>query len=444
MKSLFYINNIVPKRIIFNNSAVGSVYYNNNLIWSKELDDSLGLKFISTGSFDITAPSSSSSGYGIIWDGVMEYSQDYGDTWSTWDGNTITAGSVDGQYVLCFRGTNNTKVAEKSNTIDSSLTYRKGLEVNTSTDIRCVGNIEVLLDYQSVLDGNHPTMAENCFNSLFKNWNYLIEAPRLPATTLAPGCYNHMFYKTTKLQQPPELPATNLDASCYEGMFRECGITEAPVLPALTMYERSYRTMFLGCTKLTTAPILPATALNKDCYTLMFSDCTNLTEAPVLPATQMAESCYYGMFSGCTKLTTAPALPSTKLAQSCYYDMFSGCTNLKIASALPATTLAVSCYSYMFNGCKYLSTIPALPATKLPSMCYYGMFDDAANYTLAKWGGLQISETQTTECPNEYRLPSSGTITSYVSSSGRESLAYMFNTITPTINTTYYTNATVV
>ena len=149
------------------------------------------------------------------------------------------------------------------------------------TDIKCIGNIEYLLDYATVESGNHPIMSNNC--------------------------YKKMFSRCTGLTQAPELPATTLTSYCYENMFA-------------------------GCTGLTQAPELPATTLASYCYVNMFTGCTSLINAPALPATTLAEDCYYGMFSGCTSLTQAPALPATTLAEGCYYGMFSGCAGLKLSS----------------------------------------------------------------------------------------------------------------
>ena len=91
--------------------------------------------------------------------------------------------------------------------------------------------------------------------------------------------------------------------------------------------------MFNGCTSLTTAPALPATVMANNCYLNMFQNCTSLTTAPALPATTLASGCYNGMFYNCANLTTAPALPATTLASSCYGYMFSGCTSLQVYSS---------------------------------------------------------------------------------------------------------------
>ena len=82
------------------------------------------------------------------WDGILEYSTDTL-TWTTWTGAEISS-SNDGKLYL--RGTGNTKITEESNG-DSSFVLKYGKR------IQCIGNIETLLDYATVLTGNHPAMA---------------------------------------------------------------------------------------------------------------------------------------------------------------------------------------------------------------------------------------------------------------------------------------------
>ena len=43
--------------------------------------------------------------------------------------------------------------------------------------------------------------------------------------------------------------------------------------------------------------------------------------------------CYYNMFYNCKSLTTAPVLPATTLARYCYSYMFNGCTSLQVYSS---------------------------------------------------------------------------------------------------------------
>ena len=206
------------------------------------------------------------------WDGTLEFFA-YDKTWTTWDGTTIlSAVADDGEYFLYLRGTENTKITGNSSNKNWII---------TGTDIKCIGNIENLLDYATVASGKHPTMAQYCYYHMFSGCTALTHAPALPATTLTNNCYYYMFY---------------------------------------------------DCTSLTHAPALPATTLTNNCYSGMFSGCTALTHAPALPATTLNQYCYSGMFSGCTALTHAPALPATKLVTRCYQCMFQGCTSLKLSS----------------------------------------------------------------------------------------------------------------
>ena len=232
------------------------------------------------------------------WDGILEYFAS-DKTWTVWDGTTILSGhNNDGEYVLYLRGTGNTKITGMGTNINWII---------TGTDIKCIGNIENLLDYATVASGKHPTMAKFCYSQMFYGCASLTQAPALPATTLANYCYSQMFSGCTSLTQAPELPATTLAKSCYFSMFS-------------------------NCTALTQAPTLPATTLEANCYNNMFYGCTSLTQAPALPATTLTEGCYGGMFYGCTALTQAPALPATTLENACYRSMFQGCTSLKLSS----------------------------------------------------------------------------------------------------------------
>ena len=232
------------------------------------------------------------------WDGILEYFSS-NRTWTTWDGTTtLSAVADDGEYVLYLRGTGNTVITGNNEN------YRWIL---TGSDIKCIGNIENLLDYATVESGAHPTMADYCYRSMFQGCTSLTQAPALSATTLAAYCYNGMFSGCTSLTQAPTLPATTLPYYCYKGMF-------------------------YGCTALTQAPALPAMTLMEGCYQEMFSNCTSLTQAPALPAITLAQFCYFCMFEGCTSLTQVPALPATELYSGCYERMFKGCTSIKLSS----------------------------------------------------------------------------------------------------------------
>lgn len=172
------------------------------------------------------------------WNGTIEVSTDHM-TWSTWLGGRINAVARDGIYYLYFRGTGNSVLANGvSWTINGS-------------SVSAYGNIEYLLDYMTVVNGNHPSMDSSC-------------------------CYD-MFEDCAALVSAPELPTVILTSDCYHSMFRNCvSLISAPMLPATVLATFCYTEMFYGCTSLTTAPVLPATTLADYCYDSMFSGCSSL------------------------------------------------------------------------------------------------------------------------------------------------------------------------
>ena len=151
----------------------------------------------------------------------------------------------------------------------------------------------------------------------------------------------------------------------------------------------------------------PTSITGTNCFMNLFLDCTNLTQAPDLPATTLSYGCYDGMFIRCANLTTVPPmLPATTLTPYCYSGMFSECIRLTKAPELAATILADNCCESMFYGCT----------------------------------SLKISETQSTEYPTSWRIPSFGTISSTASEWNIHMLFGTGGTFTdnPSINTTYY------
>lgn len=361
------------------------------------------------------------------WDGTLEYSTD-AQNWAVWDGTT-TLSSVGGY--LYMRGTGNTIITGTVMLEPGHPQWRSVNFVMTGSNVSCSGNIEYLLDYATVENGEHPAMGFGCFGEMFEDCRALISAPELPATSLTEWCYWSMFLGTA-ITTPPELPATTLAEGCYFYMFGWSSITAAPELPAMTLAEYCYSGMFYDCYSLTTAPELPATTLAEYCYYHMFEECTALTTAPELPAMVMERYCYGSMFSTCTSLTTPPALPATTLAELCYDCMFAFNPALLVPPELPATTLEYRCYGEMFNGCTSLSALPKLPATALTDYCYSAMFRGCSSIKLSTTGGGEYLY--------EYRIPTSGAGTEALLSI-RDMFEWTGGTFTgtPAINTTYYT-----
>ena len=163
------------------------------------------------------------------WDGKLYYSTDT-KTWVEWTGTEVNATEKGGIYALYFRGTGNVLIAKASTS----------KWILSGSNISCTGNIESLLDYETVAAGQHPTMANYCYSSMFYGCTSLTTAPSLPATTLANYCYSSMFYGCTSLTTAPSLPATTLANRCYLSMFYGCTKIKVAVSKS-SEYDKEYR-----------------------------------------------------------------------------------------------------------------------------------------------------------------------------------------------------------
>lgn len=300
-------------------------------------------------------------------------------------GRSVTINSTDtacGRILL--KGKNNNYVSnEISSIFELSLT-------GSGNNVVCRGNMEILLDADTVEAGAHPPLIDDEIN----------------------GGFYRAFRNNTRLRSAPALLSPELRYSCYNAMFE-------------------------GCTALIKPPALPATTLASNCYYSMFEGCTSLIKAPVLSATTLDDSCYRSMFEGCTSLIKAPELSATVLGWSCYEAMFKGCSSLLVPPALPSTNMRMSCYNQMFYNCPSLTALPALPATAFMSECYQEMFASSTS------ANALISTTKTSAKSVSWRLPY-GSGTGNASYSPQQDMFKNRGTIeTPSLNTTYYTSAVV-
>lgn len=176
------------------------------------------------------------------WNGTLYYSTN-AVKWIEWDGTVaISSAEHEGEHRIYMRGSGNKVI-----TGSSLSTYCWVLE---GTNIRCVGNIEYLLDYSTVVSGGHPTMGNYCFSRLFYGCTNLIQAPLLPATKLSTYCYYYMFYNTG-LTEPVELPATKLVTYCYYRMFSNCAGIQLST-ERTDYYSKKYRVPSSGVVASTT------------------------------------------------------------------------------------------------------------------------------------------------------------------------------------------------
>ena len=270
----------------------------------------------------------------------ISYSRDNGTSWTEITSNTGSSApsiSVNAGDTIMFKGTNNT-YGISNNNYSCFSGSTAGFEVE--------GNIMSLI-YGDEFKNKTSFLSGSNYNfcNFFRNCTGLTSAENLilPATTLAQSCYQNMFRNCNSLVTVPALSATTLAVGCYAGMFQGCkSLTTAPELTVTTLAESCYANMFGGCTSLTTSPVLPATTLAIDCYDYMFNGCRSLTTAPELPATTLVESCYYGMFYECSSLNYIKCLATDISASECTEDWVEGVastgTFVKAASMTSWTT----------------------------------------------------------------------------------------------------------
>ena len=179
------------------------------------------------------------------WDGIVEYSTNALD-WSTWEGDAPLQ-SVNGKLYL--RGIGNTQMScdEFPRSVNNQIafcTYQWSIE---GEEVSCTGNLENLLDYTVVANGEHPELAEFGFTWLFYECQALVTAPDFLGECAPDYAFREMFRGCTNLRTPPKLAATTLGACCYTYMFVESGIDKLPELPGIVLGQLCYEHMFEGC-----------------------------------------------------------------------------------------------------------------------------------------------------------------------------------------------------
>lgn len=379
----------------FDNESFSKGFATGYLL-GRELKKPLGLHFFSKKaefSISLTHPEYK------YWEGKIEYSYNQ-IKWIEWN-HTDTIFSK--KKHLYMRGVGNEHISGYS----SSSIIRDNSWIINGTDVFCEGNIEDILDYETVKNGEHPQMKTYCFCRLFRNCTCLKSSPRLPSLHCPTACYKGMFAGCINLLSAPELPSTSIGPDCYAEMFLDCTslVSAPPELPAEKLYDNCYYSMFANCINLVNiSTVLPAKVAAAECYERMFLNtaiieppsilledlplwyskscceamfyrCKNLKEAPELLATNTSDRCYMQMFSGCTSLVSAPSeLPAQNLSKNCYHGMFAGCSSLIETPKIKAINLAERCCESMFSNCSSLTLVDDLIATSMAPYCYADMF----------------------------------------------------------------------
>lgn len=230
------------------------------------------------------------------WNGSLYYSFDH-NNWQELQNAIIYESGLNGAwYVIYVRGESNGKLSDGGNGSRWTL---------SGNGIKCVGNLNNLLDYSQTI------------------------------TSVIANAFAYVFYNCASVDFDVSLPALQVGNNAYLSLFSGCSsMVKAPDLPATTLGTGCYRDMFYECSALTDIPdILPATTLVASCYDRMFGNCVLLKKCLKLPATTLANSCYVSMFRGCSMLEQIPELPAITLKTYCYTSMFQECGRIKLSEA---------------------------------------------------------------------------------------------------------------
>lgn len=107
------------------------------------------------------------------------------------------------------------------------------------------------LTYMPNLPGT--ALANNCYEGMFYQCTSLLSITDLPAKVMYKECYKYMFrycYGLTDIYRYA-LGATTLADNCFNSMFRNCiNLKNTPDLNAISLVNGCYSNMFDGCTSL--------------------------------------------------------------------------------------------------------------------------------------------------------------------------------------------------
>ena len=154
------------------------------------------------------------------WDGTLYVNTndpDEPDDWMVWDGTTaISSQSLLNKDIIYVRGSGNTIISGNKN-------YHWVITPNNNIDlISMYGNIENLLDYQMVTNGQHPPMADHCFEQLFRENTFIRTSLALRGTVSTQYCYAGLYRSCPNIETISALPIIELERFAYSSMYNGC------------------------------------------------------------------------------------------------------------------------------------------------------------------------------------------------------------------------------
>lgn len=331
---------------------------------------------------------------------------------------------------------NATQKARPVSVSGSILSLYYGASYNNYIDIPEESAFKYLLSGSDITDASNLILGFNlkpyCYQSMFENCYYLLNAPNLPSKKLRMYCYDHMFAECQSLKYPADIGAEEITEevddngfnSCCSHMFYECYDMKMQSdynLKIQKLAPYCYDHMFFECRNIKNLPIMRGRELSEYCYQNMFSGCAGLggdIEWPYYSSgTVLAEGCCVGMFDGCYNLVTINFPFLSLLAKPhCFDSAFAGCSSFEhftnsidntllniqyegetILSFPPpfiVNSVAEGSHQNMFNGCSALKVSPVsfYGLNKLAPNCFNSMF---CSCTSLKYGPFLPTEDLT-------------------------------------------------
>jgi len=131
---------------------------------------------------------------GKKWDGKLFYSTDK-ENWNEWDGGKITSQN----NAVYLRGEENTTVTYRA-------TDRTTTSLHTDKTVDFSGNIENLLDWKKVADGEHPKVSDFGLVNVFYYQLLGNVELEMPTVEISTGMYNDIFNASTNPTGTVHLP----------------------------------------------------------------------------------------------------------------------------------------------------------------------------------------------------------------------------------------------
>ena len=234
MSVIININGPVNSLVVNTSGQGTSIMANGDEVWSSGPGYPPYLTFSSASSFTLDNLAVAAGGP-VPWDGTLEYSTDT-DTWSTWDGTTISSAADNGTHKLYLRGSGNTKITGMANS---------GFALSGSS-IFCSGDMRALLDYSNT---ESVSPAQSCFFDLFNGCTALVEGPDILLTSLPIAALGQMFKGCTALKKASVITATSIGQNSLRSLYYGCTSLNSMSALHVTQFNgaNSCNGMYTGC-----------------------------------------------------------------------------------------------------------------------------------------------------------------------------------------------------